>query len=386
MAKIMESVYNKIKPTNQNNQFFSSDINKNQPNNPGGYQFFSNEVSKNQPNTSGYQFFSNSGNGSGFYDGQRQQESDYLNRYGQAVQGQESYTAMNDRIGKELGLGDLRKNAFNLQQMVQNVPTVQTQANRGYDVNENQLQRIIAARTSEIAPAAQAATSQAQFAEGQLGERLKLGQADNERLLQPYQMEGKVLGERLAREATGYTQERQNELSVLLQKMQDQQQLTLAEMQRVQKLADDEKSFERQKELIRLGQQNDMEKLAAQNRNNPITVGAGASVYDPSTGQFKQAPIQPLFGGGSGVSENKPGSGKPMSALDQFITSRGGNTASNTVASNSRPASSSSGSFGQQFISRANQVLPNANNNIASNNTPSNSPLAQYLRARGAMA
>ena len=305
-----------------------------------------------------------------FYENQRNQENDYMNRYNTALSKQESYTAMNDRIGKELNLPVLRENAFKMQKMVADTPQVQAQATRGYDVNQNQLDRIIAQRTSELAPAANAAASSAQFAESQLGERLRLGQAENERQLEGIRQEGRLLSDRLAREATGYSQNKQNELTLLLRKMENQQQMTLAEMARVDALAKEERDFERQKQLLTIQYQ--------QEQSRPMTVAPGSSVYNPNTGQFTSAPVQSLFGNISGGGESKPSSSKPMSALDQYITSRGGNAgggSSPTIASNS-----AGGSWAQQTLARANQVLPQ--NSVASANTP----LAQYLRARGAMA
>jgi len=43
------------------------------------------------------------------------------------------------------------------------IPQTQTQATRGYDVNSNQLSRIIGAKQAELAPVAQQAVTQEHF-------------------------------------------------------------------------------------------------------------------------------------------------------------------------------------------------------------------------------
>jgi len=67
---------------------------------------------------------------------------------------------------------------------------------------------------------------------------------------QPFQLEASMLSESLAREFSGYSQQLQNELDVTLQKMNNNQALSMAEIQRAQQLADQEADFERQKQMI----------------------------------------------------------------------------------------------------------------------------------------
>ncbi len=177
-------------------------------------------------------------------------ENDFLTRFRAAIGGQESTQAMADRISTELGLPGLRKNAFAVNQQLSDVPDVQSAATRGFDVNENQRQRIIAAKQGELAPSAVKLNTPQQFAEGQLGERLGYGLQEQTKALIPFQTEASMLSDRAAREITGYTNDKQNELTLLLDKLSSQRALTAAETARAQQLADDEADFQRQKDLL----------------------------------------------------------------------------------------------------------------------------------------
>lgn len=181
---------------------------------------------------------------------QKATEEDFLTRFRTAIGGQESTQAMADRLSTELGLPGLRKNAFNVNQQLEAVPDVQNAATRGYDVNENQRQRIIASKQAEMAPSAIKLNAQQQFAEGQLGERLGYGVQDQNKALLPFATEASMISDRAARELTGYTNDKQNELTIYLNKLASQQALTAQETARAQQLADDEANFERQKKLI----------------------------------------------------------------------------------------------------------------------------------------
>lgn len=198
-----------------------------------------------------------------FNAGQAGQEQDYLTRYRNAIGGQENTQAMANRLGTELGLPELRKTAFGLGQTLEGIPGVQTAATRGFDVNANQLQRIIAAKQAQIAPLYQKAVGQQQFAEGQLGEQLGYAQADRDRELLPFSAEGDFLSARLAREATGFSEDMGNTLSLYLNRLARGEQLSDAETARMNQLADAEDEFERQKQLYTFQTNEDIRKSKA---------------------------------------------------------------------------------------------------------------------------
>src|SRR3990167_9795393 len=103
-----------------------------------------------------------------FLTGQNQLTSDFLTKFGNVITGQGTTAGAAERIGGELGLPALRQNAFNLQQSLIDIPSLHTSATRGFDVNANQLGRIIATKQAELSPLAQRATAQSQFAEQEL--------------------------------------------------------------------------------------------------------------------------------------------------------------------------------------------------------------------------
>lgn len=190
------------------------------------------------PGSGGVKFLQSSFTPAAQYQQQKakSQEDEFLGRF------RTELPALSQRLEGELNLPNLRKSAFDLTQTLKNIPQTQTQATTGFDVNENQRRRIIAAQQEKIAPLAQEATSQQQFAEAEFGRRMTEG-------LQPFQAELGLLSDRLAREFTGYQQEQQNELSRYLAEMSRGTQLSLADMQRANQLAIAEQNFERQKEL-----------------------------------------------------------------------------------------------------------------------------------------
>jgi len=223
--------------------------------------------------------------------GQQGQEQDYLKRYTGAIQGQEGMSALAERLGGELGLPQLRKGATTLQTTLENIPYTYGQATRGFDVTQNQLDRIIGQKTSELAPVYNKVYNALQSGEQQLGQRVGYAQTEQEKLLRPYTTEQSMLSDRMVRETTGYNQDSQNELDTILQKAQMGIQLSQFEMQRADQLSQNEKQYEIQKQDLQLKQQ------AAKNTS---LIEVGGKLYNPTTGQW----ITPPGVGGSGKTLN----------------------------------------------------------------------------------
>jgi hypothetical protein len=105
--------------------------------------------------------------------------------------------------------------------------------------------------------------------------------------LTPVINEGNTLESRLAREMTGFTQEQQDQLSVLLQKMQGNQALTQQERAQANTLAAQEDDYQHQLELLKA------------KGSDYVTVGAGQNLVDPSTGKvIFTGPYKPTGGSG----------------------------------------------------------------------------------------
>ena|SRR3990167_10107805 len=199
-----------------------------------------------------------------FLAGQNQVTSDFLSKFGSTIAGQGTTAGAAKQIGEDLGLPTLQKNAFDLRQAVIDIPEVYGSATRGFDVNANQLARIINQKTSELMPIAQKATAQAQFAQGELDTRLGYLQNDWNRQLLPLNSEQAFLVDRLARETSMFSQENQNELNALLEKVKNGITLSEGERTRANELAIKEKEYATRIEEA---------KIAA---NKPQVVGAGS--------------------------------------------------------------------------------------------------------------
>ena len=175
---------------------------------------------------------------------QKADEDAFMTSLNAKVAGQEKLGAASERIGGELQLPALRQSAYNLTQTLKGVPQVQETISKQVGISAPNLQRRIASEQGKLAPLAQEAVSQQQFAEGELSNRLGLLVAEQAKELEPfYQAQLPLLTDRLAREQTNYTQERQNELTLLLTKISQGYQANQAELDRANQLAMKEKEY-----------------------------------------------------------------------------------------------------------------------------------------------
>lgn len=204
----------------------------------------------------------------GFLQGQQGQTSDFTNRFSSFVNTLPTTSQLANQFSGELNLPTLRSNAGQIQNTLSNLPSTYSSAVRGTDVNANQLQRIIAQKQAELAPAATTANLALSNAENQLGQRIGYAQADRSLQLMPYQSEQSLMSDRLARETTLFSQDKENELNSIQQKVQNGITLSEGEKQRAQQLLLTEKQYQSQKE-----------------QNRYMNVGAGG-LYDTQTNAY----------------------------------------------------------------------------------------------------
>lgn len=242
-----------------------------------------------------------------FIGGLKSQTGDFLNRYKGAIGGQETMSGMAGRLGDQLNLPTLQKNAASAQQAVYDLPGVYDGATRGFDVNANQLSRIVGQKTSELAPIAQRAQEQANTAQGNLNTLLGYGQADQNKQLLPYQAEQSLLPGLQSTSAGLFSGQQQNELTSLINKINAGVSLTQTEWNNANQLAVAKQNFENQKALNQ--QQYDLG--AGGNDRRYITLSDGASLYDTTTGQVISQNQKDFKGtGGGGVNINAYRSGR----------------------------------------------------------------------------
>lgn len=158
--------------------------------------------------------------GQGMLANQGSQTGEFLSNYAGAIKGQEGMRPMWARLGEELGLPQLRANADSLNATLEALPQTYGDATRGFDVNANQLARIVGAKQAAIAPQAQRATQLAQTAQDYLGTQMGLAQAEQAKELLPYQSEEAFLKDRIARETSLFSQDNEREYNALVKKME----------------------------------------------------------------------------------------------------------------------------------------------------------------------
>jgi S-adenosylmethionine synthetase len=188
---------------------------------------------------------------------------------------------MAGRIGTELGIPTLQANATMLRNTLTNLPSTYSKATTGYDVNANQLARIIGQKSSELSPMVQTAETSLSGAQNTLGQRMGYEQTDQAKALLPYQTEQTLLSDRLARETTLYSQDNQNELNALISKMQMGVTLSEGEKNRANQLAIQEQDYNNAKETTAAGTQI----VEVGGRKKLINSQTGAVIQDlgPST-------------------------------------------------------------------------------------------------------
>lgn len=235
-------------------------------------------------------------NTQGLLAGQDAKTGDFLGRFGAALGGQEKTGALANRLGSELGIPQLQTNANMLRDTLTNLPGTYSKATTGFDVNANQLQRVITQKTGEIAPAMETAERALANANNTLNTRLGYETRDQDRALMPFDKEQGFLTDRLARETSLYSQDNERELDAILAKMSAGVQISEGERNRAHQLSMAEKEFENQKKLYA-----EQAKYSGGGADNTWqTIGDGAWLYNTQTGQTIQNPQDFKSGGGGG--------------------------------------------------------------------------------------
>lgn len=231
-------------------------------------------------------------------------EDAFLKKYSDTISGQETIPAMEARIGGELGLPQLRDTALRLQNTLQAIPGAVQSGAKDMGLSRGAVTKGTQARQASIAPAAEQATQNQQSAESTLTNRVGLGIQQQQKELLPLTQEASFMSDRAARQMTGYTTQMQSELQTLLTKYQSGIQMNIADKQRMADLAKQEQDYDIQKKQLAIQEKN---------ANQPVAVGAGSSLYNPTTGKLiatapaktTTSPMQylsPSNSGGAGTS------------------------------------------------------------------------------------
>lgn len=195
---------------------------------------------------------------------QKAEQEGLFGQYETTRKGQEALPAIYDRLQGELGVPGLSQTVqafkgeiFKVKDLLDRLDEDVTTRTTGKFVNDSQRRRIIAAegedlRTSlgrlgtGLTPVAEALTS----AQQEVGTRLQLTTAQQDRELEPLKMRINAIDDRFARELSGYSEQRQLTLDNLMDKLERERQLSDRDWELAQQLAAEEREFSRQKQLI----------------------------------------------------------------------------------------------------------------------------------------
>lgn len=188
----------------------------------------------------------------------------FTSRYGAAVP-----QIVNDTSSK-YGLGTLLGNAQALNTRVQDLKTNASGVGAGGYANADQVDRAV---QTNYLPQYNTAVSNFQTGMG-------LAQAEQTQLLKPLETEGSMLNDRLAREATGYSQAQQRELDGLIEQMRIAGSLTQEQMQQATQLAVAEKQFQQA-----LAVANTNNKAQSDANTQIVEIGGRKLLINSATGQ-----------------------------------------------------------------------------------------------------
>lgn len=200
----------------------------------------------------------------GLINKQTGESSNYLDRFRQAIMGQEALPHMYTRIGDELGLPQAQQAYLNVNKTLAELPETYTAATRGTDTNANQLSRIIGTKSAALAPLAETTSTAYKNLQDQQNAMIAAEQANQAKQLKPFETEQSFLTDRWAREQTGFTSANEQELNGLIAKMQSGVQLSEGEQSRINQLSIAEKQMQNAKDIASM-QIASSEKIARQN-------------------------------------------------------------------------------------------------------------------------
>jgi len=195
---------------------------------------------------------------------QKAQEEDFLKRYSTAIGQQPTMADIYGRLSTQYGLPEqqnlstgLTQNALDIEGRLQTLPERIGTETRGYDVNATQRARIeeqrggeMAGDLAQMARAAERAGTRTAQLQGDIGTQMQLELAQQTKQLQPFTVEGELLGSRFAREVTMYTTDKEAQLNVYLQQLANNQAMTAAETAQMYALAQKEDEYEKAKSLF----------------------------------------------------------------------------------------------------------------------------------------
>ncbi len=255
---------------------------------------------------------------------QKAEQEGLFGQYEQKLGGQEKLPALYTRLQQEAGLPELQKqrDVFNTQiygvkNMLDRLDEDVTSRTQGTITTEAQRRRMVGAegetlnnQLGRLGTGLQPVADLYNQASSQVGTLLGLTQEQNQLELSPLNMRINALGDRFAREITGFDNTRQTELNTILDKLTRERALADREWQRVAELAKQEAAFAQQKKLIQTQMQSQPQigtaaSTGAGNRSSWLGLSGGSipglSVGVAQPGQISVQGTQPRLQGGNTI-------------------------------------------------------------------------------------
>ena len=185
----------------------------------------------------------------------RAEEESLMGKFTSAVQNLEPSQAIYQRLGAEQGLPGLKTAAEQLTSKVKAVPgEVKNLASQFAISAPRQAQRVTQ-MLSELAPAQQEAVTQFQNSVSEVSRQLGFALDDQKTQLQPFSQAFAVLSDRISREMTGFTNDTQNRLNLLLDELKQTGSLATAKLNAAYEMAKQEADYLQKKDLLQASNQ-----------------------------------------------------------------------------------------------------------------------------------
>jgi len=208
---------------------------------------------------------------------QRAEQEGLFRKYETMIGGQEKLGTAYSRLKEEAGLPEIRQQIdifkgqiYKIKDLIDRLDEDISARTRGTFTTEAQRRRQIAAEQEPLqTQLGRLGTAVTPFLEREaagmqeVGTRLGLLQQQQAKELQPIEARINTISDRFAREITGFTQAKETELDILIDKVQRHRELQDREWQRIQDLAREEREFARQKQLAAIEHRYAMREAAA---------------------------------------------------------------------------------------------------------------------------
>ncbi len=196
-------------------------------------------------------------------DRQKREQDDLYRQYEEKLKGQEKLTDAYRRLEQESGIPELSKQAnifkgeiYKVKDLLDRLDedvasrtkgtfTTDAQRNRQIAAEATPLQTNLARLGTGLAPISEQLTS----AQNRVATLIGLTDKDQVKELQPYIMKIEQVTDRFAREMTGFTQAREQQLNIILDQIQRGREIADRDWQLAQQLAAEKREFQRQKDL-----------------------------------------------------------------------------------------------------------------------------------------